>query len=70
MSDSTSKLTFEIGDVEYTAILSDADDSGGVRVSVRLPDDKVVLITKPYEIFHIVGRGGKCCPIVCLRVEA
>jgi hypothetical protein len=52
MSDSTSELTFEIGGVEYTAILSDADESGGVRVSIRLPDDKVVLVTKPHEIFH------------------
>ena len=52
MSNSTSELTFEIGDVEYTAMLSDVDDSGGVRVSIRLPDDKVTAITKPYEIFH------------------
>lgn len=70
MSDSTSELTFEIGDVEYTAILSDAHESGGVLVSIRLPNGKVIPITKPYEIFHSSAEAVNAARLFAAELEA
>ena len=69
MSNSTSELTFEIGDVEYTAMLSDVDDSGGVRVSIRLPNDKVIPITKPYEIFHSSAEAANAARLFAAELR-
>jgi hypothetical protein len=52
MNDSSSELTFEIGGDEYTAVLSNADASGGIRVSIRASDGRMTLVTEPYEVFH------------------
>jgi hypothetical protein len=53
---SPSEFVFEINDAKYTAILSDADPDG-VLVSLRLPSGKIVMITKPYEVFYSTAEA-------------
>lgn len=60
-------LTFEIGGVECTAVISNADDSGGLLVSIQSPDGVITPVTRPYEVFHSTahGRGIECGAFVC-----
>lgn len=57
IDEAPSGLTFEIGGVEYTAVISNADDSGGLLVSIQSPDGVITPVTRPYEVFHSTAEA-------------